>query len=192
MNPLDKLRQRTEPAIRVQHQRREVARSTKHYADFGQIRSGYLRTRTEDDPDRFDELMEQTTAVTGAFASVTTPDELLRAGAACVVVEQQDTSPKELWRPAWSELFDEAGEALCMPGLESAKCSMLWRVAHLRTFGALPSTDMAASVRPPLDTVAFYVFVHAPVEDLVRVLSACTSAYQALVDEADTWIGADF
>ena len=50
MNPLDKLRQRTEPAIRAQHQRREVARSTKHYADFDQIRSGYLRTRTEEDP----------------------------------------------------------------------------------------------------------------------------------------------
>jgi hypothetical protein len=192
MNPLDKLRQRTEPAIRVQHQRREVARSTKHYSDFGQIRSGYLRTRTEDDPDRFDELMERTTSVIGAFASVTTPDDLLRAGAACVVVEQQDECPKELWRPAWSELFDEAGEALCMPGLEPAKCSMLWRIGHLRTFGALPSTDMAASVRSPLDSVPFYVFVHAPVDDLVRVLSACTSTYQALTHEADTWIGANF
>ena len=192
MNPLDKLRQRTEPAIRAQHQRREVARSTKHYAEFDQIRSGYLRTRTEDAPDRFDELMERTTSVTAAFASVTTPDELLRAGAACVVVEQHDDCPTELWRPAWSELFDKAGEALRMPGLDASKGSMLWRVGHLRTFGALPSTDMAGSVRPPLDTVPFYVFVHAPVDDLVRVLSACTSTYQALVDEADTWIGADF
>ena len=79
-----------------------------------------------------------------------------------------------------------------MPGLDASKGSMLWRVGHLRTFGALPSTDMAASVRSPLDSVPFYVFAHAPVDDLVRVLSACMSTYQALVDEADTWISADF
>ena len=192
MNPLDKLRQRTEPAIRVRHQRHEVARSTKHYAEFDQIRSGYLRTRTEGDPDRFDELMDRTTSVTEAFETVTTPDDLLRAGAACVVVEQHDDCATELWRPAWSELFDKAGEALRMPGLDASKGSMLWRVGHLRTFGALPSTDMAVSVRSPLDSVPFYVFVHAPVDDLVRVLSACTSSYQALVDEADTWIDPDF
>lgn len=192
MNPLEKLRQRTEPAIRVQHQRREVARSTKHYAEFDQVRSGYLRTRTEGDPDRFDELMERTMSLTEAFASATTPDELLRAGAACVVVEQRDDCPAELWRPAWSELFDNAGDALRTPDVDPDKASMLWRVAHLRTFGALPSTDVAASVRKPLDTVPFYIFVHAPSEDLVRVLSACTSTYQALVDEADSWIGATF
>jgi hypothetical protein len=192
MNPLDKLRQKTEPTIRVQHQRREVARSTKHYADFNEIRSGYLRTRTEEDPERFDELMDRTVSLTDAFAAVMQPNELLRAAAACVVVEEREEHPRELWRPAWSELFDRAGDTLRPTDLDPGKSSMLWRVAHLRTFGSLPSTDIAASVRSPLDAVPFYVFVHAPAEDLVTVLAACTSAYQALVGEADTWIDADF
>jgi hypothetical protein len=65
---------------------------------------------------------------------------------------------------------------------------MLWTVAHLRSFGALPGNPrLTEHVRKPLNKVPFYVFANAPVDDVLDIAVGCTDRYRDLVEEADGW-----
>lgn len=183
----DRFRARLEPAVVEQEQRREVARASKYLADHESIRSGYLRGRAEERSDDFEGLMEESQGVLARFDDVDL-DGLVRAAAACVVHEQRGGADRELWRPVWSERFDETGRRLRPAGIDAAKAEMLWLVAHYRSFGALPSNGrLTEHVRRPLNTVPFYVFVNAPVEDVLDIAAGCGDHYRALIDEADDW-----
>ncbi len=189
MKRLGRLRSWAEDGLAAQGQRLEVAKAEKHYADYSSIRAGYLRTRVEADTDTFASLMDASEAVLDGFPAASHPDELLRAAAASVVWERNEEIPAELWRPVWSEMFDTAGDRLRRDDVAPDKASMLWRVAHLRTFGALPSIDrLGATVRETVRTVPFYVFVNVPVEELLNIASGCLDEYSTLLDEADSWI----
>jgi hypothetical protein len=189
MKRLGRIRSWAEDGFAAQGQRLEVAKAEKHYADYLRIRAGYLRGRVEGDTLAFDELMDAAEPVLEAFTAPSDPERLLRATAASVVWERTEDVPPELWRPVWSEMFDKAGDTLRHDDLAPDKASMLWRVAHLRTFGALTSIDrLAAAVRPTVRTVPFYIFVNVPVEEVLSIASGCIDAHTTLVDEADSWI----
>lgn len=189
MTRLGRIRSWAEDGFAAQAQRLEVAKAEKHYVDYFRIRAGYLRTRVEGDTKAFDALMDAAEPVLEGFAAPLLPQELLRAAAASVVWERYEDVPAELWRPSWSEMFDKAGDSLRHDDLTPDKASMLWRVAHLRSFGALPSIDrLADAVRSTVRTVPFYVFVNVPVEEVLSIASGCIDAYATLVDEADSWI----
>lgn len=189
MTRLSRIRSWAEDGFAAQAQRLEVARAERHYADYFRIRAGYLRTRVEGDTMAFDTLMDIAEPVLEGFAAPLLPDRLLRSAAASVVWERNEDVPAELWRPVWSEMFDKAGDDLRYEDLAPDKSSMLWRVAHLRTFGALPSIDrLAAAVRSTVRSVPFYIFVNVPVEEVLSIASGCIDEHAALVDEADSWI----
>ena len=189
MTRFGRIRSWAEDGFAAQAQRLEVAKSEKHYADYFRIRAGYLRGRVEGDTNAFDALMDTAERVLEGFTAPSDPDELLRAAAAGVVWERNEDVPAELWRPVWSEMFDKAGDGLWYGGLAPHKASMLWRVAHLRTFGALTSIDrLATAVRSTVRTVPFYIFVNVPVEEVLSIAAGCIDEYSSLVDEADSWI----
>lgn len=188
MQAFDRFRGRIEPAIIERRQRQEVDRATSHLTDFASIRSGYLRTRVEARPDEFEELMMTSQPILDRF-DVTDADDLMRAAAAAVVHESRGEADRELWRPVWSERFDEAGATLEPPDVPAEQAAMLWTVAHFRSFGTLPENDrLTADIRPPLHSVPFYVFVHAPVDDLLDIAAGCLEDYAALTDDAESWI----
>ena len=183
----DRFRARLEPAVIEHEQRREVTRAAKYLDNQDSIRSGYLRSRVDERREDFDGLMEESEAVLARFDGVD-PDGLVRAAAACVVHEQRGGADRELWRPVWSERFDAAGRALRPDAVDGEKAEMLWTVAHLRSFGSLPSNErLTEHVRHPLNTVPFYVFVNAPVDDLLDVAASCVETYNDLITDADTW-----
>ncbi|HSJ71057.1 MAG TPA: hypothetical protein VLA29_05340 [Acidimicrobiia bacterium] len=189
MKRLDRIRSWAEDGFAEQAQRVEVTKAERHYGDYFRIRAGYLRSRVEGDTIAFDQLMDAAEPVLEAFGAPSNPEGLLRAAAASVVWERTEDVPPELWRPAWSEMFDRAGDTLRHDDLAPDKASMLWRVAHLRTFGALTSIDrFAGAVRPTVRTVPFYIFVNVPVEEVLSIASGCVDAYTTVVDEADSWI----
>ncbi len=189
MTRLGRIRSWAEDGFTAHAQRLEVARAEGHYDDYFRIRSGYLRTRVDSDNDAFDSLMNMAETVLEGFESPSGPEELLRAAAASVVWEQNEDVRAELWRPVWSETFDRAGANLRHDGVTPHKASMLWRIAHLRIFGALPSIDrLATAVRSTVRTVPFYIFVNVPIEEVLSIASGCTDEYASLVDDADSWI----
>lgn len=181
---------RLEPAILEQQQLREIRKAAKHLDDFASIRDGYLRTRVEQRSEEYDELMEESQAVLQRFDGVDA-DGLVRAAAACVVHEDKGGADRELWRPVWSERFDDTGRALEPEDVEPTQASMLWTVAHLRSFGDLPNNDrLTATIRRPLDTVPFYIFVNAPIGDLLDIAAGCVDAYRGLIEDAANWVPA--
>lgn len=187
MKAFDRFRARLEPAIIEQEQRREVANASKYHEDHMSIRSGYLRTRVEERREEFDILMDDSQPILARFDDVDL-DGLVRAAAACVVHEDRGGADRELWRPVWSERFDSTGASLHGDGVDPRKSRMLWLVAHYRSFGALPKNDrLTASVRRPLNAVPFYVFVNAPVGDILDVAADCVGRYGALIEEAGDW-----
>ena len=183
----DRFHRRLAPAVIEQEQRREVGRAAKHLDDFTSIRTGYLGSRVEARSAEFDELMEESQSVLDRFDDVG-GDGLVRAAAACIVHESRGGADRELWRPVWSERFDETGGALRPEGVDPTKAAMLWTVAHFRSFGALPgNARLTEHVRKPLNTVPFYIFANAPIDDVLDIAVGCVDRYRELIDEADSW-----
>lgn len=187
MQAFNRFRARLEPAVKEQEQRREVAKAAAYLDDHRSIRAGYLRSRVDDRAEDFEGLMEESQEILGRFDDVD-PDGLVRAAAACVVHEDRGGADRELWRPVWSERFDDAGRSMRPEGVYGTTAEMLWLVAHHRSFGALPkSPRLTEHVRKPLNAVPFYVFVNAPVGDILDVAVDCVDRYRDLIDEADDW-----
>ena len=187
MKAFDRFRARLEPAVVEHEQRREVARASKYLTDHDSIRSGYLRSRAETRSQDFEALMEDSQEFLARFADVDL-DGLVRAAAACVVFEQRGDADRELWRPVWSERFDETGRRLRPDGIDPAKAEMLWAVAHFRSFGALPSNErLTEHIRRPLNTVPFYIFVNAPIDGVLDIAAGFADRYRNLIEEAEDW-----
>lgn len=187
MKAFDRFRARLEPAVVEQEQRREVAKASKYLDDHVKIRAGYLRSRVDERRDDFDMLMEESQSFLARFQDADL-EGLVRASAACVVHEDKGGAERELWRPVWSERFDAAGKAYQPDGMDPAKAQMLWLIAHYRSFGALPKDPrMTEHVRKPLNSVPFYIFVNAPVGDILDIASGCVEQYRGLIETADDW-----